>query len=154
MGISDKINSATATGSDIYFYGEFPEAEEVKFPAVVIQQVASGFSEQMMGQSMTLGGASGTGEIYGVAYTVHIILERETEITIGSEVYKQRRLLNWLMLNLANAVMDINWDTYQEEQLDVHERHLETWRNIGFMEELQWYGASADFMLTFSNFRT
>ena len=126
----------------------------MKFPAVVVQQVASGFEEQLMGQGQTFGGASGTGEIYGVAYTVHIILERETEITIGSEVYKQRRLLNWLMLNLANAVMDINWDTYQEEQLDVHERHLQTWRNIGFLEELQWYGASADFMLTFSNFRT
>ena len=126
----------------------------MKFPAVVVQQVASGFEEQLMGQGQTFGGASGTGEIYGVAYTVHIILERETEITIGSEVYKQRRLLNWLMLNLANAVMDINWDTYQEEQLDVHERHLQTWRNIGFMEELQWYGASAEFMLTFKNYRT
>ena len=152
MGVSDTINSAV-TG-DIYVYGEFPETEDLKFPAVVVQQVASGFEEQLMGQGQTFGGASGTGEIYGVAYTVHIILERETEITIGSEVYKQRRLLNWLMLNLANAVMDFNWDTYQEEQLDVHERHLQTWRNIGFMEELQWYGASADFMLTFSNFRT
>ena len=146
-------NSTAGTG-DIYVYGEFPETEDLKFPAVVVQQVASGFEEQLMGQGQTFGGASGTGEIYGVAYTVHIILERETEITIGSEVYKQRRLLNWLMLNLANAVMDINWDTYQEEQLDVHERHLQTWRNIGFLEELQWYGASADFMLTFSNFRT
>ena len=152
MGVRDTIN--TAVTGDIYVYGEFPETEDLKFPAVVVQQVASGFEEQLMGQGQTFGGASGTGEIYGVAYTVHIILERETEITIGSEVYKQRRLLNWLMLNLANAVMDINWDTYQEEQLDVHERHLQTWRNIGFLEELQWYGASADFMLTFSNFRT
>jgi hypothetical protein len=152
MGVSDKINAAV-TG-DLYVYGEFPETEDLKFPAIIVQQVASGFEEQLMGQGQTFGGASGTGEIYGVAYTVHIILERETEITIGSEVYKQRRLLNWLMLNLANAVMDINWDTYQEEQLDVHERHLQTWRNIGFLEELQWYGASADFMLTFSNFRT
>ena len=152
MGLSDKIN--TAVTEDIYVHGQFPQTEDLKFPAVVVQQVASGFEEQLMGQGQTFGGASGTGEIYGVAYTVHIILERETEITIGSEVYKQRRLLNWLMLNLANAVMDINWDTYQEEQLDVHERHLQTWRNIGFLEELQWYGASADFMLTFSNFRT
>ena len=151
MGVSDTIN--TAVTGDVFVYGEFPETEDLKFPAIVVQQVASGFEEQLMGQGQTFGGASGTGEIYGVAYTVHIILERETEITIGSEVYKQRRLLNWLMLNLANAVMDINWDTYQEEQLDVHERHLETWRNIGFMEELQWYGASADFLLTFSNFR-
>ena len=152
MGVSDTIN--TAVTGDVFVYGEFPETEDLKFPAIVVQQVASGFEEQLMGQGQTFGGASGTGEIYGVAYTVHIILERETEITIGSEVYKQRRLLNWLMLNLANAVMDINWDTYQEEQLDVHERHLQTWRNIGFMEELQWYGASADFMLTFSNFRS
>ena len=110
MGVSDTIN--TAVTGDVFVYGEFPETEDLKFPAIVVQQVASGFEEQLMGQGQTFGGASGTGEIYGVAYTVHIILERETEITIGSEVYKQRRLLNWLMLNLANAVMDINWDTW------------------------------------------
>ena len=154
MGVSDSINSETTSGSDIYVYGEFPETEDLKFPAVVVQHVGSGFEQQMMGQQMTLGGVSGTGEIYGVAYTVHIILEKETKITIGSTTYKQRRLLNWIMLNLANAVMDIDWDTYQEEELDVHERHLRQWRNIGFMKELNWYGASADFMLTFSNFRS
>ena len=152
MGISDKINAAV-TG-DIFVYGEFPETEDLKFPAIVVQQTASGFQEQLMGQNQTFGGASGTGEIYGVAYTVHIILERDTEITVGSDVYKQRRLLNWLMLNIANSIMDIDWAVYQEETLDVQERHLETWRNIGFLEELQWYGASADFMLTFSNYRT
>ena len=158
MGVSDKINDnsagGTAVGSDIYVFGEFPETEDMKFPAVVVQHVGSGFEQQMVGQQMTFSGVSGTGEIYGVAYTVHIILEKETEITIGSTVYKQRRLLNWIMLNLANAVMDINWDDYQEEELDVHERHLRQWRNIGFMKDLQWYGASADFVLTFSNFRS
>jgi predicted nucleotidyltransferase len=107
-----------------------------------------------MGQSQSFGGASGKGEIYGIAFTFHIILEKETEIDIGGTKYKQRRLLNWLMLNIANAVMDIDWDVYQEENLDVHERHLETWRNIGFVEELKWYGASADFILTFSNYRS
>jgi hypothetical protein len=152
MGVSDTIN--TAVTGDVHVYGEFPETEDLKFPAIIVQHVGSGFEQQMMGQQMTLGGASGTGEIYGVAYTVHIILERDTEITIGGTVYKQRRLLNWLMLNLANAVMDINWDTYQEEELDVHERHLRQWRNIGFMKDLEWYGASADFMMTFSNFRS
>ena len=152
MGVSDTIN--TAVTGDVFVYGEFPETEDLKFPAVVVQQVASGFEEQLMGQGQTFGGASGTGEIYGVAYTIHIILQRDSEITVGSTVYKQRRLLNWLMLNLANSVMDINWDTYQEEELDVHERHLRQWRNIGFMKDLEWYGASADFMLTFSNFRS
>jgi len=152
MGVSDKINSSV-TG-DIHVFGEFPDTEDLKLPAIVVQQIASGFEEQLMGQAQTFGGASGTGEIYGVAYTFHIIIEKDTEITIGSEKYKQRRLLNWLMLNIANAVMDINWSDYQEESLDVQERHLQSWRNIGFVEELQWYGASADFLLTFSNYRT
>jgi len=152
MGVSDKINEAV-TG-DVHVYGEFPDTEDLKFPALVVQQTASGFEEQLLGQSQSFGGATGTGEIYGIAFTFHIILEKDTDITIGSNSYKQRRLLNWLMLNIANAVMDIDWDVYQEENLDVHERHLETWRNIGFVEELQWYGASADFVLTFSNFRS
>jgi hypothetical protein len=152
MGVSDKINSAV-TG-DVYVHGEFPESEDMKFPCLIIQQTASGFEEQLIGQSQTFGGASGRGEIYGVAYTFHIILERDTEIDIDGTVYKQRRLLNWFMLNIANAVMDIDWSVYQEETLDVQERHLETWRNIGFMKELEWYGASADFLLSFSNFRT
>ena len=154
MGVSDKINGATASGSDIHFYGEFPEAEEVKFPAVVIQQVASGFSEQMMGQKMTLGSGSGTGEIYGIAYNIHIICERDNEITIGGEVYKQRKLLNWMMLNIANYVSDIDWTIYEEEELEILERHLDGWRDIGFLENFQWYGATAQFTLYFKNYRT
>ena len=152
MGVSDSIN--TAVTGDVHVYGEFPDTEDLKFPALVVQQTASGFEEQLMGQSQSFGGASGKGEIYGIAFTFHIILEKETEIDIGGTKYKQRRLLNWPILNIANAVMDIDWDVYQEENLDVHERHLETWRNIGFVEELKWYGASADFILTFSNYRS
>lgn len=152
MGVSDKINAAV-TG-DVHVYGEFPETEDLKFPAIIVQQASSGFEEQLMGQSQTFGGASGTGEIYGIAFTVHIIQEKDTEITIGSSVYKQRRLLNWFMLNIANAVMDVNWDDYKEDTLEVHERHLQAWRNIGFIKGLEWYGASADFLLTFSNFRS
>tara|TARA_R100000995_G_C3480706_1_gene123699 strand:- start:1866 stop:2372 length:507 start_codon:yes stop_codon:yes gene_type:complete len=154
MGVSDKINTSTATGSDIHFYGEFPEAEEVKFPAVIIQQVASGFTEQMMGQGMTLGGASGTGEIYGIAYNIHIICERDVEITIGGTVYKQRKLLNWLMLNVANEITDLTFSEYQEETMEVLERELRGWRDIGYMPEFQWYGASCDYSLTFKNYRS
>ena len=154
MGVSDKINGATASGSDIHFYGEFPEAEEVKFPAVVIQQVASGFAEQMMGQKMTLGSGSGTGEIYGIAYNIHIICERDNEITIGGEVYKQRKLLNWIMLNIANEITDLDFSSYQEESMEVLERRLMGWRDIGYMPEFQWYGASCDYTLTFKNYRS
>tara|TARA_R100000152_G_C6745867_1_gene169475 strand:- start:539 stop:1060 length:522 start_codon:yes stop_codon:yes gene_type:complete len=158
MGISDTINSAV-TG-DVFVYGEFPDTEDLKFPAIVVQQAASGFEEQLMGQKQSFGGASGSGEIYGVAFTTHIILEKDTSITIDTTdngtpdtEYKQRRLLNWFMLNIANAVLDIDWDVYKEDSLEVHERHLQQWRNIGFIRNLEWYGASADFLLTFSNYR-
>ena len=154
MGVSDKLNGATASGSDIYFYGEFPETEEVKFPAVIIQQTASGFVEQMMGQKMTFGGASGTGEIYGIGYNIHIICERANEITIGDEVYKQRKLLNWIMLNLANEITDLNFSDYKEEEMEILSRRLMRWRDIGYMPEFEWYGASCDYSLTFKNFRS
>ena len=57
------------------------------------------------------------------------------------------------MLNVANAVMDMSYDTYEEEDTQIIERHLNAWQNIGFLPELQWYGASADFLITFTNIR-
>jgi hypothetical protein len=155
MGLSDKINTATADDNDVYFYGEFPEAEEVKFPAVIIQQVASGFQEKVMGETMTLGSSTGKGEMYGIAYNIHIIIERDTEVIVtgNSEPYKQRRLLNWVMLNVANEMQDLDFSDYQEEEMEITHRRLLSWRDIGFMPEFQWYGASCDYTLTFKNYR-
>ena len=160
MGISDTINELTESGEDIHVFGEFPEVEELKFPAVIVQHTGSGFEEQFMGQQVTLGSSSGTGEVYGASYTIHVICEKETTIQVTSgassttdAIYKQRRLLNWLMLNVANSVMDVNFDNYEEEDTQVIERHLNSWSNVGFIPDLQWYGASADFMITFTNLR-
>jgi hypothetical protein len=160
MGISDAINALTESGEDIHVFGEFPEVEELKFPAVIVQHTGSGFEEQFMGQSVTLGSSSGTGEIYGATYMIHVICEKETAVQVVSGAssasnvhYKQRRLLNWMMLNVANAVMDMNYSTYEEEDTQVIERHLNSWQNIGFIPELQWYGASAEFLITFTNLR-
>ena len=160
MGISDTINSLTESGEDVHVFGEFPEVEELKFPAVIVQHTGSGFEEQVMGQGVTLGSTRGTGEIYGASYTLHVICEKETTIQVTSGAssttdanYKQRRLLNWLMLNVANSVMDVDFDNYEEEDTQVIERHLNSWSNVGFIPDLQWYGASADFMITFTNLR-
>ncbi len=161
MGISDNINTLTESGEDIHVFGEFPEVEELKFPAIIIQHTGSGFEEQLMGQGISLGSSTGTGEIYGVSYAVHLIVDKESVIQVVSGAssasnvyYKQRRLLNWLMLNVSNAVADLDWDTYEEEDTQIIERHLQNWQNIGFIPDLQWYGATADFLLTFSNFRS
>ena len=160
IGISDSINSLTESGENIHVFGEFPEVEELKFPAIIVEHTGSGFEEQFMGQNVTLGSSSGTGEIYGASYMIHLICEKESQIQVvsgassASDVYyKQRRLLNWMMLNVANSVMDVNFDTYEEEDTQIIERHLNSWQNIGFIPELQWYGASAQFMLTFTNIR-
>ena len=160
MGVSDGINTLTASGEDVYVYGEFPETENLKFPAIIVEHTGSGFEEQFMGQKVTLGSSSGTGETYGASYTLHIICQKETTLQIGSSnfstsdaYYKQRRLLNWLMLNTANTIMDLNWDTYDEDTTQILERHLNAWQNIGYIPDLQWYGASADFLITFTNIR-
>ena len=153
MGISDKVNSAV-TG-DVYVYGQFPETEELKFPAIVVQQISSGFEEKFHGDKVTFGSdsTSSSGEVYGMSFLVHIIVDKDTEITIGSDVYKQRRLVNWLMLNIANAIMEINWSDYEEEELVITERHLRAWRDIGFVEAVNWYGATAEFEIYFLNKR-
>ena len=159
MGISDGINSLTEDGENIHVFGEFPETEDLKFPAIIVEHTGSGFEEQFMGQKVTLGSTSGTGETYGASYTIHLICEKETTIQVGSghfsqdAYYKQRRLLNWLMLNVANQIMDLNWSVFDEDDTQVLERHLNAWQNIGFIPDLQWYGASADFMITFTNIR-
>ena len=168
MGISDKINTQTGSGEDIYVYGQYPDTEELRFPAVIVQQVASGFEEKFFGENVTFGDSSnstssGSGEVYGVAFLVHLFVDKDTEITITSNriknnasetiTYKQRRLLNWLMLNIANAVMEIEWNDYEEDELEVVERHLAQWRDIGYFPSAQWHGATAEFELYFLNLR-
>ena len=168
MGISDKLNGATDAGNDIYVYGQFPETEELRFPAVVVQLVGSGFAEKYFGEKITFGDtsnttSSGSGEAYGATYLIHLFVDSDTEVTLtnvaniksgtSTITYKQRRLINWLMLNIANAVMEIDWDVYEEDELEILERHLAQWRDIGFMPQSQWYGATAEFELYFLNLR-
>ena len=57
------------------------------------------------------------------------------------------------MLNIANAVMEINWGDYEEEELEILERHLSQWRDIGFLPATQWHGATAEFEIYFLNKR-
>jgi|TARA_Y100001938_G_C8006264_1_gene387470 hypothetical protein len=155
MGVSDKINSVTDTGDDIYCYGQFPETEELKFPAVVVQQVASGIEEKFMGEKITFGDSNtlSTGEAYGIGFMIHLIIDKDTKITVGSVDYKQRRLLNWLMLNVANALNDIDWDDYEEEDLEILQRNVLAWNDVGHMPQVQWYGATCRMSVVFLNKR-
>ena len=41
MAISDKINAVTGSGENVYVHGQFPETEDMRFPLVVVQMMAS-----------------------------------------------------------------------------------------------------------------
>ena len=154
-------------------YGQFPEPEELKFPAVIIEQVGSGFEEKMIGEKVTFGASTYTGELYGIAFLVNILIDKEASYNIGTSPqgttnakYKQRRLLNWMMLNIANTINSIDWATRvtssptglsynprYDGSVEVMESHLRAWRDVGFLPAFQWYGASAEFSLVFKNYR-
>ena len=165
------VNSSANDGK-VFVSGQFPEPEELKFPSIVVQQIGSGFEEQFFGKKVTFGSDSYDGEIYGVGYLIHIFIDKESELDVGttpqgSSKYRQRRLLNWMMLNIANVLNDISWDievtskpaglSYNpnyDASVDVQERHLQAWRDVGYSPVMQWWGASAQFMLTFLNYRS
>ena len=167
------FNTVNSNANDgvVNVVGQFPEPEELKFPSVVIQQVGSGLEEQFVGEKVTFGGEEYSGEILGVGFLIHILIDKEAELDVGttpqgSSKYRQRRLLNWMMLNVANVISDIDWDTAVSSQpaglsynpnydasVDVQEKHLQAWRDVGFSPTMQWWGATAQFVLTFLNYR-
>ena len=173
LGISDKINSLTGSSQNVYVYGQYPETEELKFPAVIIEQIGSGLEEKMVGEKVTFGNSSYSGEMYGVAYSINILIDKEASFNIGTSPqgttnakYKQRRLLNWMMLNIANTINSIDWATAvssspaglsynprYDGSVEVLESHLRAWRDVGYLPAFQWYGATAQFSLVFKNYR-
>ena len=162
----------SAANPKVFVSGQFPETEELKFPSVIVQQIGSGFEEVFVGEKVTFGGNEYSGEIYGVGFLIHILVDKEAELDVGtspqgSTKYRQRRLLNWMMLNIANVLNDIDWATEvtsspaglsynpnYDASVDIQERHLQAWRDVGFTPLMQWWGASAQFMLTFLNYRS
>ena len=164
--------ASSANNGKVFVSGQFPEPEEISFPSVIVQQIGSGFEEQFVGEKVSFGGNQYSGEIYGVGFLLHIFIDKEAELDVGttpqgSSLYRQRRLLNWMMLNIANVVNDIDWATAvlsspaglsynpnYDASVDVQERHLQAWRDVGFSPVMQWWGASAQFMVTFLNYRS
>ena len=165
------VNS-NANDGKVFVSGQFPETEELTFPSVIVQQIGSGFEEQFVGEKVTFAGDNYSGEMYGVGYLIHIFIDKESELDVGttpqgSSKYRQRRLLNWMMLNIANVLNDIDWATKvlstpaglsynpaYDASVDVQERHLQAWRDVGYSPVMQWWGASAQFMITFLNYRS
>ena len=140
---------------NIEVYGQYPSSVNAKWPAIILELVGSGVEEKFMGKKVTFGSSNTqtTGEIYGVVYVIHLIIDKDSQVNVDNngtiEGYKQRRLLNYLMLNVANAIQDMDFPS----TVEITERHLQSWTDVGFAADLELWGATAVFLVYFENYR-
>ena len=136
-------------------YGQYPEAVNATWPAIILEMVGSGTEEKFMGKKVTFGSSNTqtTVEIYGVVYVIHLIIDKDSQVNVDNdgtiEGYKQRRLLNYLMLNVANAIQDMDYPS----TVEITERHLQSWTDVGFAADLELWGATATLAVYFENYR-
>ena len=144
--------STAWSAADVTVFGQFPSTDETKYPAIITEMSANGIEEQYFGQNLTFGG-SGTaakGELYGVGFKIHLLVDRDSSITIDGEPYKERRLLNYLMLNCANVLMDTD---FSSTNTDVVQRNYTGFQDIGYNPDLEIWAATANMIVVFKNNR-
>ena len=144
--------STAWSAADVTVFGQFPSTDETKYPAIITEMSANGIEEQYFGQNLTFGGSdtAAKGELYGVGFKIHLLVDRDSSITIDGEPYKERRLLNYLMLNGANVLMDVDFSATTTE---VVERHFTGFTDIGYNPELEIWAAMATMVIVFKNNR-
>jgi hypothetical protein len=144
--------STAWSSSDVTVFGQFPSTDQTKYPSIITEMAANGIETQFMGQDLTFGGSNtaAKGELYGVGFKIHLLVDRASTITIDGEPYKERRLLNYLMLNSANVLMDVN---YNSTTTEVVERHFTGFTDIGYNPDLEIWAAMATMVIVFKNNR-
>jgi len=147
--------TATAwTSSEVTVFGQFPTTDQTRYPAIITEMVANGVETQFMGQRLTSGSSDAIGELYGVGFNIYLMVDRPSSMSVntgsGAETYKERRLLNYLMLNSANVLMDVDFSSTSTE---VVERHFSGFREIGYNPDLETWNAVASMVLVFKNSR-
>jgi len=142
--------STAWTSSDVTVFGQFPTTDQTKYPCIVTEMVANGIEQQFMGQNISFGTDEKKGELYGVGFNIYLMVDRDCSITIDGEPYKERRLINYLMLNSANVLMDCNFSATNTE---VVERHFSGFRDIGYNPDLETWNAMASMVIVFKNNR-
>jgi|TARA_R100000329_G_C7499370_1_gene175814 hypothetical protein len=144
------IDRLRAVHSGVRVYGQFPEAIDATYPAIILELTSSGEFDRFMGQRVDFNGTVKTGELVGLVYTLHVIVDKNSAFTVDGSVYKQRRLLNYLLLSVANTMTDLVFDSTTTE---IVERDLGNWVDIGYDPELELYGGSCVYTVVFKNYR-
>jgi|TARA_R100001530_G_scaffold105050_1_gene73257 hypothetical protein len=141
-------STATAWDSgDVTVFGQFPETEDALYPCIISEMTANGIEQQFTGQTMNTGEI---GELYGVSFKFHIVVDRDSTITVNSVGFKQRRLLNYLMLSTANILMDCDFSGTDTE---VVERHYTGFQDMGYNPDLEVWAAVCSMIIVFANDR-
>jgi len=149
---------------DITVFGQFPETSEVEYPCIIVEHVANGLETQFMGQQATFGSGSSpsekTAEIYGIGFDIWVACNKESSMSIipppgtGSAVdYKQRRLINYLQLQVANILMDVDFETLTPYLTEVTERHFQGFKNLTYDATLEVWAARTSMLVNFKNYR-
>ena len=152
----DNLRTGTYSGGtawssgDVTVFGQFPETEDIKYPCIILQMLANGIEQQFMGQSISSGSSTVTGELYGIGFNMHIAVDKESSMTVDGTAYKQRRLLNYLMINCANVLMDCDFTSTDTE---VVQRLYSGFRNVGYEPMLEVWAAMTGMVLVFKNTR-
>ena len=157
--IIDQLRTTFATA---HVYGQYPESIDMEYPAIISEITSSGMFDKFMGEQVSFGTEDKIGEIVGIMFTYHIVISKDSELSVaqGTDpetyvIYKGRRLLNYLMLNVANILTDMggpdggSWYSGTE----VVQQDLNNWSDIGYDPALEMYGASAVYMIAFKNYR-
>ena len=142
--------STAWTSSDVTVFGQFPTTAQTKYPCIITEMVANGIEQQFMGQNISFGSNEAKGELYGVGFNIYLMVNRDSSITVSGEPYKERRLINYLMLNSANVLMDCDFSATNTE---VVERHFSGFRDIGYNPDLETWNAMASMVVVFKNNR-
>ena len=136
--------------TDVTVFGQFPTTDQTKYPCIITEMIANGIQEEFMGQNITYGGSEKKGELYGVGFRVHIAVDRDSSITVSGAPYKERRLLNYLMLNVANILMDCDFSASGTE---IEERHYSGFSDIAYDPNSELWMARTSMIVTFKNAR-
>jgi hypothetical protein len=139
---------------DCHVFGQYPEAVDIQYPAIILEIEGSGPMEKMMGEKVSFGATDYTGEMYGIIYILHVLIDKDNSITVSGEQFKQRRLQNYLLLNVANTMTDLGTTSKPwPGTVDVVEQELQNWTDVGYDAAMELWGASVVYMVMFQNYR-
>ena len=149
------INQLRSDYDGCHVFGQYPDAVDVAYPALILELTSSGLFDRFMGEKLTFDGETKSGELVGLMYIIHLIVDKDAQLTVNSEVFKQRRLLNYLMLGVANTFTDMGtsrggtWPT----NVEIVKQELSNWSDVGYDAPMELWGASAVYMVVFKNYR-